>query len=259
MNYPFEKVRPDAKQQQAFQKSWPQVSAALGEFFRVTAVASVSVQQKDIFGNPQGIRRDLGVEDSLKMLILAGFNDGIFTAQTQRTEIMDLLRQLSLTWYTFGLGLKSCVYLGYYFYEQHATALHAVENLRDQIEFLASVRGQGAAADAGAAALGCSHSKRWYRAREGIGDKRHGIFIAYGDFTKTDLPRPGYQIHFKKTKLYDLRAPFFVEGKDVEQPLIQHDKITASCPQCGQKCRGKLFAFIEIKCPTCSTVWQQKT
>ena len=260
MIYPFQSYKVSPAYKKSFLEELPQVSSALPEFFRATTVASQSVQQRDIFGNPRGIRQDAGVDDSLKLLLLACFNDGLLSEQAKPAQVLDLVRQLSLLWYSFDNKIDSCIFLGYYFYEMQSTALHLVDELKKQIGFLASVSGQAHRhLQDGVDTLMLSYSPHWYRAQAGIGDKKSDIFIADGDFTKTDLPRPGYQIHFKKSKLYDLRAPFFVSTQQVETPLVQQDKIVSSCPSCGQKCRGKLFSFIEIKCPKCSTVWQQKT
>jgi hypothetical protein len=78
------------------------------------------------------------------------------------------------------------------------------------------------------------------------------------DATRTDLPRPGYQIHFRGSKIYDLRAPAFIDIADVEAPEIRGDKLITRCPSCSQRCRAQLFSWMELRCPTCQTVWRQK-
>jgi len=104
-----------------------------------------------------------------------------------------------------------------------------------------------------------THSSHWYKSASGVGDKLWDVFISEGDYTKTDLPRPGYSLHFKKSHQYDLRAPLFVSAAQVEVPVADHGKVVMSCPRCGQKCRGPVFAYLEVKCPKCAQVWQQRT
>jgi hypothetical protein len=107
--------------------------------------------------------------------------------------------------------------------------------------------------------LAPTHSNRWYTCSRGIGDKMFAIIIQPQDTTRTDLPRPGYQIHFKKTGAIDLRAPLFVPVTDVQDSVVQNSKIITSCPRCSQKCRGTVFDHIEITCPECGQQWKQWT
>jgi hypothetical protein len=61
MEYPFEKYRSTQKDKTAFQQLLPQVSAAMPEFFRALAVAYQSIEQKNMFNQPQGIRQSTGL------------------------------------------------------------------------------------------------------------------------------------------------------------------------------------------------------
>ncbi|MEN9712745.1 MAG: hypothetical protein RLY90_1006, partial [Pseudomonadota bacterium] len=112
MIYPFQSYKVSPAYKKSFLEELPQVSSALPEFFRATTVASQSVQQRDIFGNPRGIRQDAGVDDSLKLLLLACFNDGLLSEQAKPVQVLDLVRQLSLLWYSFGNKIDSCIFLG---------------------------------------------------------------------------------------------------------------------------------------------------
>ena len=107
--------------------------------------------------------------------------------------------------------------------------------------------------------LAPTYSKAWYKTSTGLGDKLHPLFLSDADVTKTSLPRPGYQVHFRNSNQFDLRAPMFIEMDQVETPLIRDAKVIVSCPKCAQKCRGNLFKHIEMTCPTCKTSWKQFT
>jgi hypothetical protein len=72
-----------------------------------------------------------------------------------------------------------------------------------------------------------------------------------------DLPRPGYQISFKSTQMYDLRVPVSLSDMQLEKPQITGDKAIVSCPKCSQKCRINVFKRMEITCPKCKQVWTQ--
>ena len=90
-----------------------------------------------------------------------------------------------------------------------------------------------------------------------IGDKLNNIVVQKGDFSRVDLPRPGYQISFKSTQMYDLRAPVSLSDMQLERPQITGDKAIVSCPKCLQKCRINVFKRMEITCPKCKQVWTQ--
>jgi hypothetical protein len=259
MRYPFENIKASAWQSDVYKKKLPHVTSVMPEFFRVMAVAYTSVDQKNLYGMPRGIRQDLGVETSLKLLLVACFNDRLIAANESSRSVLEKLRVLALLWYAMGANLNACLFFGYYFYAQHSNALYVVKNLIGQIEFLVDVA-KVHREDGDAALLFKEQSSRaWYRSTTGLGDKLRDVYVEDGDFTRTDLPRPGYQFHFKKSGIYDIRAPMFIDAADVESPLVNQGKVIVSCPKCLQKCRVTLFAHIEVSCPTCKQTWSQRT
>jgi hypothetical protein len=259
MPYPFENIRASVWQSDVYQKKLPHVTSVMPEFFRVMTVAFTSIGQKNLYGMPRGIRQDLGVETSLKLLLVACFNDRLITANESPKLLLEKLRVLVLLWFAMGANLNACLFFGYYFYAQHSNALYVVKNLLGQIDFLVDVA-KASREDADVHRLfGEQSSKVWYRSAAGIGDKLRDVYVPDGDFTRTDLPRPGYQLHFKKSGFYDLRAPMFIDASDVEAPLINQGKVIVSCPKCKQKCRVTLFAHIEVSCPMCQKTWAQRT
>ena len=102
-------------------------------------------------------------------------------------------------------------------------------------------------------------SSAWYKSGAGLGDKLSTAYVQDGDDTRTDLPRPGFQVHLKKTGQFDLRVPMFLDPAEVEVPVINQGKVIVSCPKCQQKCRGPLFVHIEVACPICKQKWSQRT
>jgi hypothetical protein len=258
MQYPFENIRASTSQVEFFKTKLPHVSSAMPEFFRAMAIAYKSIEQKNLYGMPQGIRQDLGIETSLKLLLIACFNDRVIAASEDAKSVIEKLRILTLNWFAKGDSLNSCLFFSYYFFTMNANALYVVKDLVKQVDFLIdNVANSPQTGTTGVLTVG--YSKSWYRSASGFGDKLNNIYIQDGDFTKTDLPRPGYQIHFKKTSQYDLRAPVFVDLSCVESPIAQQGKVIMSCPSCGQKCRGQAFAHIEVNCPRCKQVWLQRT
>jgi hypothetical protein len=229
------------------------------EFFRVMVVAYTSIDHKNLYGMPRGIRQDLGVETSLKLLLIACCNDRVISANESAKSVIDKLRVLTLLWYGMGANLNACLFFGYYFYTQHSNALYVVKSILGQNELLVDLNAKHSTPPEVASLLDEMRSKAWYRSTTGLGDKLSDSFVQDGDFTRTDLPRPGYQVHFKKTGLYDIRAPIFLDHAEVESPVISQGKVIVSCPKCQQKCRGPLFAHIEVACPTCKQKWSQRT
>lgn len=258
MKYPFEKLTSSAQDKASFERHLPNVSQAMVEFFRVSAIAQQSVQQKNMFGGLQGIRRDLGFEDALKLLLIACYNDRLISANITPLALANLIRQLVLRWYSFGHNLDAALYLAYYLFNTQSQVLYTLRDLKAQVEFVSNV-GPASVHDAIAPLLQALHSRTWYRSRKGFGDKLSDIFIAEEDCSKVDFPRPIYQVHFKKSHCFDLRAPLSIELDWVETVVVTKDKAVMSCPRCGQKCRGPAFSFLEIQCPKCHTAWQQGT
>ena len=259
MAYPFENFRATEQQAHLLSNKLPQVAAAMPEFFRVMAVAYTSIDQKNLYGRPAGIRQDLGVETSLKLLLIACCNDRIMSSVEPVKAVIEKLRVLTLLYFAKTQNLKACLFFGYYFYLQHANAQYVVKNILLNNDLLVEVNSNADEISERTALFKQLHSQAWFRSQTGIGDKLSNVFISEGDFTRTDLPRPGFQIHFKKSGLYDIRAPIFLDITEVETPSVNQGKVIVSCPQCGQKCRGPLFVEIEVTCPTCKRRWIQKT
>jgi hypothetical protein len=259
MQYPFENFRASEPQSSLLDKKFLQVAAVMPEFFRGMAVAHTSIDQKNLYGRPGGIRQDLGVETSLKLLLIACCNDRLITSHESARSVIEKLRVLTLLYYAKTANLKACLFFGYYFYGQHANAQYVVKNILAQNDFLVGLNPNSHDVSERTSLLKGLRPHAWYRTQSGIGDKLSDVFILDGDFIRTDLPHPGFQIHFRKSGMYDIRAPIFLETSEVETPLINQGKVIVSCPQCGQKCRGALYSNIEVTCPKCSKKWTQKT
>ena len=259
MQYPFENFRANAQQANLLDKQLPRVAAVMPEFFRVMSVAYTSIEQKNLYGRPGGIRQDLGVETSLKLLLIACCNDRIITSHEAAKSVIEKLRVLTLLFYAKSANLKACLFFGYYFYGQHSNALYAVKSILAQNDLLVDVNQSKEEVVERTSLFNDLRSRAWFRSQSGIGDKLSNVFIADGDFTRTDLPHPGFQIHFRKSGMYDLRSPVLLDATEVEVPLINQGKVIVSCPKCGQKCRGPLFAQIEVTCPKCKQLWRQQT
>lgn len=259
MNYPFTRVQAQANSKRTFEQHLPHITQTLPEFFRVFEIANQSIAHKDMYGMPLGIRQDLGVEAALKLLLMACHNDKVLHAQQSPAEIIEVLRQLVLQWFALGHSLESCLFFGYYFYTQQSQALYVVKTAMQQMDLLISSHGNVRHHDAVQRLLSPTHSQHWYQGHQGIGDKLSDIFIPTKDFSRIDLPLPGFQIHFKQSLCYDLRAPFFIAPSDVELALPKDGKVITACPRCGQKCRGPAFDHMDITCPHCHQQWQQHT
>jgi hypothetical protein len=259
MSYPFENFRATQKQTDLIQKKLPHVASVMPEFFRVMVVAYTSIDQKNLYGMPRGIRQDLGVETSLKLLLIACCNDRLIAANESAKSVLEKLRVLTLLWYGKGANLNACLFFGYYFYTQHSNALYLVKSILQQNEFLVDVSQSHDDASEVALHFKEQRSTAWYKSMAGLGDKLSTAYVQDGDYTRTDLPRPGYQVHFKKSGLFDLRVPMFLDPSEVETPVVQQGKVIVSCPKCHQKCRGPLFPHIEVACPTCKQKWSQRT
>ena len=257
MEYPFEKYRSTQKDKTAFLQLLPQVSAAMPEFFRALAVAYQSIEQKNMFNQPQGIRQSTGLTSSLNLLLVAMVNDKVIGIQAGTTGFVDALRVLVLKWYSFGNDLKACLYFGYYFYTHKSAAEHEVKNQLDAVRFLVDEHSKISEDPRIQALLSPPNSTHWYIGENLIGDKLNNLSVQKGDFARVDLPRPGYQITFKASQMYDLRMPVTLSDTQVERPLISDGKAVVSCPSCAQKCRVKLFKHMEIKCPKCQQSWVQ--
>lgn len=259
MDYPFTKIKPKVNSKRIFEKYLPHVSQTLPEFFRVLAIANQSIAQKDMYGSPLGIRQDLGVESALKLMLMACHNDRVIHAQQSPLEIIDVLRKLVLQWFALGHSLESCLFFGYYFYTQQSQALYVVKTAMQQMDLLVNPAGSTSNNSEVQQLLAPTHSEHWYLGNQGLGDKLSNIFIPTKDFLRTDLPLPGFHIHFKQSVCFDLRAPFFIDPCHVEMALPKEGKVIASCPRCGQKCRGTAFDHMDITCPSCHQHWQQHT
>jgi len=94
--YPFEHLRAKPHELELFKKVLPNIAKEMPEFFRSMEVANTSIAQKNMFGNPLGIRQDLGFENTLKVLLIACFNDGILTQGDTALKAIDIFRALTL-------------------------------------------------------------------------------------------------------------------------------------------------------------------
>jgi hypothetical protein len=257
MDYPFENYRSSQKDKTAFLQLLPQVSAAMPEFFRSLAVAYQSIEQKNMFNQPQGIRQSTGLASSLNLLLVAMVNDKVIAINSNTAGFIDALRILVLKWYSFGNDLKACLYFGYYFYTHKSFSEHEVKSQLDAVRFLVDETSRRSEDPRIQALLAAPNSTSWYLGENLIGDKLHNIMVLKGDYARVELPRPGYQITFKTSQIYDLRAPVILSDLQVERPLITDGKAIVSCPSCAQKCRVKVFRHMEITCPKCQQAWSQ--
>jgi len=259
MEYPFEKYRSTSRDKEAFLNLLPNVSAALPEYFRALSVAHHSIEQKNMFNQPQGIRQSTGLTSSLNLLLVAMVNDRVIGVNADLVKFIDALRILVLKWYSFGNDLKACVYFGYCYYTLKSASEHEVRQQLDAIRFLVDESSR-VSEDTGILQLmKPPNSRRWYAAESHIGDKLYPLTVQAGDFARVDLPRPAYQVSFKASQLFDLRVPITLTDQELERPQISHGKAIVSCPSCGQKCRIDVYKRMEIKCPTCRQVWTQST
>ena len=94
MAYPFESVHAPAKDQEAFRRGLPNVSAALPEYFRALSVAYLSIEQKNLYNQPQGIRQSTGLTSSLNLFLVAMVTDRLVSASAPISIWMDTLRQI---------------------------------------------------------------------------------------------------------------------------------------------------------------------
>ena len=258
-HYPFEHLRAKAYELDTFKQTLPNVFAAMPELFRAMAIAHKSIAQRDMYGMPQGIRQDLGFETSVKLLLVACFQDRQLAQGAIAALALEVFRSLTLKWYRFGNDLDSCLYFGYFAYTCNSNAIYLLNDCLKQSAFLGGdVDGRQKESKLHTL-FAPSHSHAWYKTNDGIGDKSNTIWIADSDLTKTGLPKPGYQVHFRSSSQYDLRAPIFIPIDEVETPVISQGKVVVSCPHCRQKCRGNLFKQIEVACPNCKTRWTQFT
>ncbi len=259
MEYPFEKYRSTSRDKETFLKLLPNVSAALPEYFRALSVAHHSIEQKNMFNQPQGIHQSTGLTSSLNLLLVAMVNDRVISVNAELVKFIDALRILVLKWYSFGNDLKACVYFGYYYYTHKSASEHEVRQQLDAIRFLVDESSRVSQDPSILQLMKPPNSRRWFAAESHIGDKLYPLTVQAGDFARVDLPRPAYQVSFKASQMFDLRVPITLTVQELERPQISHGKAIVSCPACGQKCRIDVYKRMEIKCPTCQQVWTQST
>lgn len=259
MEYPFEKYRSTSRDKETFLKLLPNVSAALPEYFRALSVAHHSIEQKNMFNQPQGIHQSTGLTSSLNLLLVAMVNDRVIGVNADLVKFIDALRILVLKWYSFGNDLKACVYFGYYYYTHKSASEHEVRQQLDAIRFLVDESSRVSQDPSILQLMKPPNSRRWFAAESHIGDKLYPLTVQAGDFARVDLPRPAYQVSFKASQMFDLRVPITLTVQELERPQISQGKAIVSCPACGQKCRIDVYKRMEIKCPTCQQVWTQST
>jgi hypothetical protein len=259
MEYPFEKYRSTSRDKETFLKLLPNVSVALPEYFRALSVAHHSIEQKNMFNQPQGIHQSTGLTSSLNLLLVAMVNDRVIGVNAELVKFIDALRILVLKWYSFGNDLKACVYFGYYYYTHKSASEHEVRQQLDAIRFLVDESSRVSQDPSILQLMKPPNSRRWFAAESHIGDKLYPLTVQAGDFARVDLPRPAYQVSFKASQMFDLRVPITLTVQELERPQISQGKAIVSCPACGQKCRIDVYKRMEIKCPTCQQVWTQLT
>jgi len=259
MEYPFEKYRSTSRDKETFLKLLPNVSAALPEYFRALSVAHHSIEQKNMYNQPQGIHQSTGLTSSLNLLLVAMVNDRVISVNAELVKFIDALRILVLKWYSFGNDLKACVYFGYYYYTHKSASEHEVRQQLDAIRFLVDESSRVSQDPIILQLMKPPNSRRWFAAESHIGDKLYPLTVQAGDFARVDLPRPAYQVSFKASQMFDLRVPITLTDQELERPQISNGKAIVSCPACGQKCRIDVYKRMEIKCPTCQQVWTQST
>jgi len=259
MEDPFEKYRSTSRDEETFLKLLPNVSAALPEYFRALSVAHHSIEQKNMYNQPQGIHQSTGLTSSLNLLLVAMVNDRVIGVNAELVKFIDALRIFVLKWYSFGNDLKACVYFGYYYYTHKSASEHEVRQQLDAIRFLVDESSRVSQDPSILQLMKPPNSRRWFAAESHIGDKLYPLTVQAGDFARVDLPRPAYQVSFKASQMFDLRVPITLTDQELERPQISNGKAIVSCPACGQKCRIDVYKRMEIKCPTCQQVWTQST
>lgn len=258
MPYPFEIISPKKGELETFKSKLPHVFSAIQELFRTMSVSYRSIEQKNMFGNYGGLRRDNGFETALNLTWVAMLNDHLIGTDADTSEFIDKLRLICLKWYHFGNSLDSCLFFGYFFYLFYSQSKFIVRDQIRDLKMLIDNANNTTQDSETKALLKPSHSMFWYQTDLGIGDKLSNIFIENGDLVKVELPLPGYQITFNKTLQYDLRAPNFLSREHIELPQKSDGKVIISCPKCGQRCRGKMFSQLEMTCPKCAQTWTQR-
>ena len=256
--YPFADLKAKYNEFELFKKKLPQVAVAMPEFFRVLEISFKSIEQKNAFNQPQGIYQSTGFDTAVKMLLIAMINDQIIGINSDPVEFIHAMRTLTLKWYSFGNELNACVYFGHYFYSLHSQSLHLIKDQLNNIRFLIDETNQLSKDLATLELIKPPSSNAWYINDDVIGDKLLPIVVSKRDVTKVDLPIPGYQFSFNASKIYDLRTPVFLHAHCVERPQVNNGKAIVSCPSCSQKCRVPVFHTVEVKCPNCKQVWQQR-
>lgn len=230
MEYPFEKYRSTSRDKETFLKLLPNVSAALPEYFRALSVAHHSIEQKNMFNQPQGIHQSTGLTSSLNLLLVAMVNDRVISVNAELVKFIDALRILVLKWYSFGNDLKACVYFGYYYYTHKSASEHEVRQQLDAIRFLVDESSRVSQDPIILQLMKPPNSRRWFAAESHIGDKLYPLTVQAGDFARVDLPRPAYQVSFKASQMFDLRVPITLTVQELERPQISQGKAIVSCP-----------------------------
>lgn len=89
---------------------------------------------------------------------------------------------------------------------------------------------------------------RFYRTKNGVGDKTTGTVNVFGVLKRDTFPVAGYW------------SPDFgfVADEKIETPVLSNGKAISSCPTCGVKCRVSAVPTADITCPSCKTTWRQR-
>jgi hypothetical protein len=243
----------NALDEERFRGLFPQLGQAVPELFRSMRVASQSLSNVDFFGNPQGVRRDNGFEQALASVLSACLEDHVSALNFSILDHLNTLRMIVLKWDQLTEQDDALQYFGFIFYRFHKYGRALVS---EKLKYLGETQ---AKQETSYAHLFLPNpSRAWYRFEQGVADKLSNDFFLLEDADRLSAPEEGYRIHFKKSNQYNLKLPFSVLDKDIEQPQVNAGKMISACPHCQQKCRVTWFENMEIRCPKCQGTWRQR-
>ncbi len=242
----------NALDEERFGALFPELAQAVPELFRSMTVASQSLSHVDFFGNPQGVRRDNGFEQAVSGVLSAALMDHVTERHAPVLEHLNALRMIVLKWDQLTEQEDALNYFGYIFYHFHKYGKALVG---ERLKYLSDVQAKNEQSLAHYFSPQPCHV--WYHSALGIADKCSRDFFAFDDADRLGEPSPGYAIHWKKSRRYNLSLPFTVLDSEIELPLISEGKMITLCPQCRQKCRVSVFDIMQIRCPKCESTWKQ--
>lgn len=89
---------------------------------------------------------------------------------------------------------------------------------------------------------------KWYKTKDGIGDKKTDAFFSFNRLLRDMFPSPGYTTE----------GDLFIKDSDIETPFVDGDKAVVTCPDCGMKCKVSRIRKLQISCPSCFSTWTQR-